>query len=47
MNAVTRGKFTVINAYFKKQEKPQIYNLSLNLTVLQKEQKSKLVEGRK
>ena len=35
---VLRGKYITIQAYFKKQEKPQIYNLLLHLEELEKEQ---------
>ena len=37
--AVLKQKFTVINAYLKKQEQPQIYNLTLHLKKPEKEQK--------
>ena len=33
-----RGKFTAIQAYFKKQEKSQINNLTLHLKQLEKEE---------
>ena len=36
--AVLRGKFIVIQFYFKKQEKSQINNLSLQLKQLEKEE---------
>ena len=36
--AVLRGKFTAIQSYFKKQEKPQIDNLTLHLKQLEKEE---------
>ena len=36
--AVIRGKFTAIQAYLKKQETPQINNLTLNLKQLEKEE---------
>ena len=39
--AVLRGKFIVINAYLKKQEKSQINNLTLHLKQLQKEEPKK------
>ena len=35
---VLGGKFTVIQAYFKKQEKSQINNLTLHLKDIEKEQ---------
>ena len=35
--AVLRGKFIAIQAYLKKQEKPQINNLTLNLKELEKQ----------
>ena len=35
-DAVLRGKFTVIQAYLKKQEKSQINNLALHLKQLGK-----------
>ena len=36
--AVLRGKFIVIQAYLKKQEKSQINNLTLHLKELEKEE---------
>ena len=39
--AVLRGKFTAIQAYFKKQEKSQINNLTLHLKELEKEEQTK------
>ena len=36
--AVLRGKFIAIQSYLKKQEKHQIYNLTLYLKQLEKEQ---------
>ena len=48
--AVLRGKFIVIQSKLKKQEKHQIYNLTLHLKQLEKEQQQKipkLVEGKK
>ena len=46
--AVLRGKFTAVQAYFKKQEKSQINNLTLHLKELEKEEQNpKLVEGKK
>ena len=48
--AVLRGKFIAIQSYLKKQEKHQIYKLTLHLKQLEKEQQQKipkLVEGKK
>ena len=44
-----RGKFIVIQAYLRKQEKSQINNLTLHLKQLKKKNKqnTKLVEGKK
>ena len=39
--AVLRGKFTAIQAYFKKQEKSQRNNLTLHLQQLEKENQPK------
>ena len=36
VKAVLRGKFIAVQAYFKKQEKPQINNLILHLKELEK-----------
>ena len=36
--AVLRGKFIAIQSYFKKEEKPQIHSLTLQLKHLDKEQ---------
>ena len=36
--AVLRGKFIAIQAYFRKQEKSQINNLTLHLKQLEKEE---------
>ena len=36
--AVLRGKFTAIQSYLKKQETPQINNLTLHLKQLEKEE---------
>ena len=48
VKAMTRGKFIVIQAYLKKQEKHQINNLTLHLKQLEKEkQKSPKVSRRK
>ena len=45
--AVLRGKFIAIQAYLKKQEKPQINNLTLHLKELKKnKQNPKLAEGK-
>ena len=38
IKAVLRGKFIAIQAYFKKQEKRQINNLTLHLKQLEKEE---------
>ena len=43
---VLRGKFTAIQSYLKKQEKHQIYNLTLYLKQLEKEAEKK-ISGRK
>ena len=47
--AVLRGKFIAIQSYLKKQETPQINNLTLHLKQLEKEEQRnpKLVEGKK
>ena len=39
--AVLRGKFIAIQSYLKKQEKPQINNLTLHLKELEKEEQTK------
>ena len=39
--AVLRGKFIAIQAYLKKQEESQIYNLTLHLKELEKEEQIK------
>ena len=39
--AVLRGKFIVIQAYLKKQEKSQINNLTLHLKELEKKEQKK------
>ena len=46
---VLRGRFIAIQAYFKKQEKNQINNLTLHLKQLEKEEMKNpgLVEGKK
>ena len=41
VKAVLRGRFIAIQAYFKKQEKNQINNLTLHLKQLEKEEKKK------
>ena len=38
VKAVLRGRFIAIQAYFKKQEKSQINNLTLHLKQLEKEE---------
>ena len=38
VKAVLRGKFIAVQAYFKKQEKSQINNLTLHLKQLEKEE---------
>ena len=38
--AVLRGKFKAIQAYFKKQEKSQINNLTLHLKELEEEEQT-------
>ena len=47
--AVRRGKFTAIQSYLKKQEPSQIYNLTLHLKELEKEEQKnpKLADGKK
>ena len=47
--AVLRGKFIAIQSYLKKQETPQINNLTLHLKQLEKEEQRnpKLVKGKK
>ena len=49
IKAVLRGTFIAIQAYFKKQEKSQVNNLTLYLKQLEKEEmeNSELVEGKK
>ena len=48
---VLRGKFIAMQSYLKKQEKHKIYNLTLHLKQLEKEEQQKkklnLVEGKK
>ena len=45
--AVRRGKLIVIQAFFKKQEKSQINNLSYHLKQLEKKQNPRSGEKRK
>ena len=47
--AVLRGKFIAIQSYHKKQQIPQLNNLTLHLKELEKKNKQnpKLVEGKK
>ena len=48
--AVLRGKFIAIQSYLKKQETPQINNLTLYLKHLEKEKQKKnpkIAEGQK
>ena len=45
--AVLRGKFIAIQAYFKKQEKSQINNLTLHLKELEKEDQRKPKDSRR
>ena len=49
IKAVLRGKFIVLQAYLKKQEKSQINNLTLHLKQLEKKnwRTPELVEGKK
>ena len=44
---VLRGKFIVIQLYLKKQEKPQINNVTLHLKELEKEGQTKPKGGRR
>ena len=46
--AVLRGKFRAIQSYLKKQEKQQIYNITLHLKQLENEEQEvhKLAEGK-
>ena len=48
VKAILRGKFIVIQAYLRKQEKSQINNLKLCLKEMEKEKKKnpKLAEGK-
>ena len=45
--AVLRGKYVVIQDYFKKQERAQINNLTLYLKELVKEEKTKPKEDKR
>ena len=45
--AILRGKFIALQAYFKKQKKAQINNLTLHLKELEKEQQTKLKVSRR
>ena len=45
--AVLRGKFIAIQAYLKKQEKPQTNNLTLHMKQLEKEQNTPEVSRKK
>ena len=45
--AVLRGKYIAIQAFLKKQEKSQIYNLTLHLKELEKEQQLKPKHSRR
>ena len=49
VKAVLRGRFIVIQAYLKKQEKSQINNLTLHLKQLEKKnwRTPEIVEGQK
>ena len=47
MKAVLRGKFITIQAFFKKEEKSQIENLTHHLKELEKEQTKPKVSRRK
>ena len=47
VKAVLRGRFMAIQAYFKKQEKSQINNLTLHLKQLEKEEMNPRVRRRK
>ena len=44
--AVLRGKFIVINAYIKKQEKSQVSNLILHFEALEKQMTTKVSRGK-
>ena len=45
--AILRGKFITKQPYITKQEKPLINNITLHLKQLEKEEQTKLVEGKK
>ena len=45
--AVLREQFIMIQAYFRKQEKPQVNNLILHLKELEKEEQVKPKDSRK
>ena len=47
LKAVLRGKFIAIQAYFKKQEKSRINNLTLHLKQLEKEEMKNLSISRR
>ena len=47
VKAVLRGRFIVIQAYLKKQEKNQISNLTLHLRQLEKEEMKNPMVSRK
>ena len=47
MKAATRGKFVVVNAYIKKEERFQINNLTLHQMNLEKEEQTKSKVSRK
>ena len=47
VKAVLRGKFIAIQSYLKKQEKPQINNLTLYLKELEKEEQTKAKVSRR
>ena len=44
---VIRGKYIAIQAFLKKEEKSQIYNLTLHFKELEKEQQIKLKNSRR
>ena len=44
---VIRGKYITIQAFLKKEERPQIYKLTLHLKELEKEQQIKPQNSRK
>ena len=45
--AVLRGRFLAIQSYLKKQEKPQIKNLTLHLKEREEEEQTKLIVSRR